>query len=68
MIVKMIQDIRNKMDKLQEKFTDDLEELKNKWTEMNSALKGINVSTTDAEEWISDMAAEWWKSLLPNGL
>ena len=30
MIVKMIQDIRNKMEKLQEKFTDDLEELNNK--------------------------------------
>ena len=30
MIVKMIQDIRNRMEKLQEKFADDLEELKNK--------------------------------------
>ena len=28
MIVKIIQDIRNRMEKLQEKFTEDLEELK----------------------------------------
>ena len=30
MIVKMIQDLRNRMEKMQEMFTEDLEELKNK--------------------------------------
>ena len=30
MIVKMIQDLRNRMEKMQEMFTKDLEELKNK--------------------------------------
>ena len=34
MVVKMIQDLRNRMEKMQEMFTEDLEELKNKqrWT------------------------------------
>ena len=34
MVVKMIQDLRNRMEKMQEIFTEDLEELKNKqrWT------------------------------------
>ena len=39
MIVKMIQDLRNGMEKIQEMFTKDLEELKNKQTEMNSTLE-----------------------------
>ena len=30
MVVKMIQDLRNRMEKMQEMFTEDLEELKNK--------------------------------------
>ena len=30
MIVKMIQDLRNRMEKMQEMFSEDLEELKNK--------------------------------------
>ena len=39
MIVKMIQDLRKKkMENLQEIFTIDLEELKNKQTEMNNTL------------------------------
>ena len=40
MMVKMIQDLRKRMEakfeKMQEKFTKDLEELKNKQTEMNN--------------------------------
>ena len=38
MIVKMIQDLRNRMEKMQEMFTKDLEELKNKQTEMSNTL------------------------------
>ena len=46
MIVKMIQDLWKRMEakieKMQEMFTKDLEELKNKQTEMNNTLEGIN--------------------------
>ena len=59
MIVKMIQDIRKRMEatieKMQEMFTKDLEELKNKHTEMNNTLEGIHGRITEVEEWISDM-------------
>ena len=41
MILKMIQDLRNRTEKMQEMFTKDLEELKNKQTEMNNTLEGI---------------------------
>ena len=47
---------------MQEMFNKDLEELKNKQTEMNntinerkSSLEGTNSRTTEAEEWISDL-------------
>ena len=60
MIVKMIQDlgkrIEAKIEKVQELFTKSyLEELKNKQTEMNNTLEGINSRTTEAEEWINDL-------------
>ena len=59
MIVKMIQDLRKRMEakteKMQEMFTKDLEELKNKQTEMNSTLEKINSRMIEAEEWISDL-------------
>ena len=42
MIVKMIQDLRETMEKMQEMFTKDLEELENKQTEMNNTLEGIS--------------------------
>ena len=65
-IVKMIQDFRKRMEakieKMQEMFTTDLEELKNKQTEINSTitdmkntLEGINSRITEAEEQISDL-------------
>ena len=54
MVVKMIQDLRNRMEKMQEMFTKDLQELKNKQIEMNNTLEGIN-SRTEAEEQISDL-------------
>ena len=69
MRVKMIQDLRKRMEakieKMQEMFTEDLEELKNKETEMNNILEGINSRITEAE-WISDLETEWWKSLMQN--
>ena len=55
MIVKMIQDLRKTMEKMQRMFTKDLEELKNKQTEMNNTLEGINSRTTEAEEQITDL-------------
>ena len=36
-------------------FTKDLEELKNKQTEMNNTLEGMNSRITEAEEWINDL-------------
>ena len=61
MIVKMIQNLRNRMEarieKIQEMFNKDLEELKNKQTvmsntitEMKNTLEGINSRITEAEE------------------
>ena len=66
MIVKMIQDLGKrleaKIEKMQEIFNKDLEELKNKQTEMTNTitemkttLEGINSRITEAEEWISDV-------------
>ena len=62
MIVKMIQNLRNRMEKIQETFNKDLEELKSKQTMMKNtinenknSLEGINSRITEAEEWISDL-------------
>ena len=66
MIVKMIQDLRKRMEaqieKMQEMFNKDLEELKNKQTEMNNTItemkntvEGINSRINEAEERISDL-------------
>ena len=55
MIVKMIQELRKTMKKMQEVFTKGLEELKNKWTQMNNIQEGISRRITEAEEWINDL-------------
>ena len=62
MIVKMIQNLRNRMEKKQETFNKDLEELKTKQTVMNNpiteiknTLEGINSTITEAEERISEL-------------
>ena len=59
MIVKMSQDrgkrMEAKIEKMQEMFTEDLKELKNKQTEMNKILEGINSRITEAEEQINDL-------------
>ena len=55
MMLKMTQGLGNRMEKRQEMFTKDLEELKNKQTEMTNILEGINNRTTEAEEQIIDL-------------
>ena len=57
MIVKMIKNLENKMEKMQESISKDLEELKNKHTETNNrimeiknTLEGINNRISEAEE------------------
>ena len=62
MIVKMIQNLGNRMDKIQETFNKELEELKSKQTMMNNtinevknSLEGISSRITEAEERISDL-------------
>ena len=62
MIVKMIQNPGNRMEKIQETFNKDLEELKRKETMMNNkinaiknSLEGINNRITEAEERLSDL-------------
>ena len=62
MIVKMSQNLGNRMEKTQLKFNKDLQELKSKQTMMNNTIKeiknsleGINSRITEAEEWTSDL-------------
>ena len=43
------------MEKMQKMFTRDLEELKNKQTEMKNTLEGINSRIIEAEEWVNDL-------------
>ena len=57
MIVKMIKNLDNKMEKMQESIKKDLEELKNKHTQTNNTiteikntLEGINSRISEAEE------------------
>ena len=57
MIAKIIKNLENKMEKMQESFNKDLEELKNKYTETNNTiteikntLEGINSRIFEAEE------------------
>ena len=56
-IVNMIKNLENKMEKMQESINKDLEELKNKHTETNNTiteirntLEGINSRISEAEE------------------
>ena len=62
MIVKMIKNLENKMETMQESINKDLEELKDKHTETNSTiteikntLEGINNRISEAEEQISEL-------------
>ena len=58
----MIQNLRKRMEKIQETFNKELEELKSKQTMMNNtineiinSLEGISSRITEAEERISDL-------------
>ena len=44
-----------KTEKMQEIFTEDLQELKKKQTEMKNTLEGINIRITETEEQINDL-------------
>ena len=62
MIVKMIQNLGNRMDKIQQTFNKKLKEQKSKQTVMNNtineiknSLEGINSRITEAEKRISDL-------------
>ena len=68
MIVEMIQRLENRMEKMQEALnivntaTKNIEEIKNKQTEMNNTiteskitLKGTNSRITEAEKWTSEL-------------
>ena len=62
MIVKMIKNLENKMEKMQESINEDIKELMNKHTETNSTiyeilntLEGINRRISEAEEQISEL-------------
>ena len=62
MIVKTIQNLGNRIDKMQETFNKDVEELKrnqatmkNTVNEIKNTLDGINSRITEAEERISDL-------------
>ena len=57
MIVKIIQNLENKVEKMQESINKNLEELKNKHTETNSTIteiknapEGINSRISEAKE------------------
>ena len=62
MIVKMIKNLENKMEEMQESINKDPEELKNKHaetnntiTEIKNTLEGINSRISEAEERISEL-------------
>ena len=44
-----------KIEKKQEMFTKDIQELKDKQADMNNTLEGINSRITEAEEQINDL-------------
>ena len=57
MIVKMIKNLENKMEKMQESINKNLKQLKNKYTktsntitEIKNTLEGINIRISEAEE------------------
>ena len=62
MVVNMIQNLGNRMEKIQETFNKDQEELKSKQITMNNtrneikhSLEGINSRITEAQERINDL-------------
>ena len=60
MIVKMIKNLENKTEKMQESISKDIEKVKNNHTnntitEIKNTLAGINSRISEAEEWISEL-------------
>jgi len=62
MIIKMIKNLENKMEKMKESINKDLEKLKNKNKETNNTIteikntpEGINSRIAKAEEWVSEL-------------
>ena len=62
MIVRMVKNLENKTEKMQESINKDLEELKNKHTETNNTnteikntVEGINIRISEAEGQISEL-------------
>ena len=47
--------METRIEKMREMFTKDLRGLKNKQTEMNNTLEGIQSRITEAEAWINDL-------------
>ena len=65
MNMKMIQDLRKTMEKMQEIFTKDLTRTKEQ-SEKTNTIEGINSRITVAEEQVNDLEDRWWKSLRQN--
>ena len=68
MIVKMIKNLENKMEKMQESINKDLEELKNKHTETNNTITEIkNTLKVSIAEYLKQKnqsvswKIKWWK-------
>ena len=65
MIAKMIKNLENKMEKMQESINKDLEELKNKHTETNNTIIGIkNTQKESIAENLNESVSwkiKWWK-------
>ena len=66
MIIKMIQNFKTRMEKIQESINKVLEDIKNKQTETRQLLKlkifqKESIAESEAEEWISELEARWWK-------
>ena len=65
MIVKMIKNLENKMEKMQEPVNKDLEEWKNKHTETNNiiteknTLEGVNNRISEAEDESVSWKIKW---------
>ena len=62
MIVKMIKNLDNKMEKVQDSINKHIEELKNKHAETNNTIieikntiEGTNSRISEAEEWINEL-------------
>ena len=71
MIVKMIKNLENQMEKMQESINKDLEELKNKHTETNNTITEIkNTLEESIAEYLKQKnksvswKIKWWKQIL----